>query len=140
MENCLIFTIDHQHFAIDLQWVKNVIPSAAVTSMPHSQANFLGIVQVGKSHIPVLNMRAHLEIANKELDIQDQFIICKGKEEQLALWIDKVTEVYKCQNQNFSNVPSHLQKDDLFQALFNHYDQTILVLNQNHLFSLCMPK
>lgn len=128
MQRVLVFSINNQFFAIDLPVVKFVIKAASVIPTQSSD-DFLGLVRIGKTLIPVLDMRNYLGMENRDLELNDQFIICEINGQNLALWIDRAIEVYDCDETSFSKVPTHLQKEKIFSAVLNQNNQTILILN-----------
>lgn len=90
---CLLFTIENQKFGFDLSYIDRVISAVEITPLPHAPQYLLGMINIHGTVIPVVNLRHVLELPKREIEINDQFLICHLEDRMLALWIDVVSGI-----------------------------------------------
>lgn len=87
---CIVFSIEQQNFAFDLSYVSKVIQAVAITALPKAPLYIMGAINMHGLVIPVMSLRALFNMAERELELSDQFIICQFKHKPVALWVDHV--------------------------------------------------
>lgn len=71
----VVFTLDGQHFALELASVYRVIHAVEITPLPHAPAVILGIINVQGQLFPVVNLRHRFNLPQREVNPADQFIL-----------------------------------------------------------------
>lgn len=89
----LLFHLEKQSYAIEIQSIERVIWAIAIRKIPNSNEYIQGCIVIHDETIPVINLRKQLSYPLKDLDINDQFIICKMGEERAAFWVDHVDKI-----------------------------------------------
>src|SRR5271170_6660955 len=89
----VVFIVDGQRFGTALSRVERVVPAVYITPLPQAAKNVCGVINVEGCMIPVVNMRCQLGLPERPLDVNNEFLILRGEERSLALWVDTVTEV-----------------------------------------------
>ena len=92
----VVFVLDGQRYALPLDKVERVIRAAEVTPLPNAPAIVCGILDIGGSVVPVLNLRRRLQLPERELRPGDQFLIARTARRTVALVIDEVQAVIQC--------------------------------------------
>ena len=71
----LIFTLDKQRYAMGLEGVEKVIRAVEMNTLPEGQDLLLGLINMQGKIIPVLNIRKHFYLPQREMEINDRIII-----------------------------------------------------------------
>ncbi len=75
------FKLDGLNHALPLINVKKVIRAVEIT--PLYKNNMLGVIQMEGEIIPIINIRAALNLPSHELELEDSILIFKNTEEHL---------------------------------------------------------
>ncbi|MEC7838489.1 MAG: chemotaxis protein CheW [Chlamydiota bacterium] len=132
----LTFTIDNQYHALPLTNIERVIWALAVTPVNESNDKLLGVINLHNEVIPAVNLRKIFHYNDKELEINDQFIITSFENYKVALWVDHVTEIM-----NISLDKSTLAKDLCFvnnyvSSIFKSNERVIILNDWEKIFNL----
>lgn len=134
MDHLIIFTIEGQDFAFELPFIERIVWAVEVSPFPHSPPNVLGIINLQGHIIPVINLRKIFGISERELELEDQFIICKTQSHKVALWVDHVKGI-------FSNIQEETQTQDssinqkAIKYIIKHENKMIMVFDLTKLLS-----
>lgn len=90
---CLIFSIDQQYFGFDLSYIVRVISAVEITPLPNALKYMLGMINIHGDVIPVISLRKLLGIADREIELSDQFLISHVEGRLIALWVDLVSGI-----------------------------------------------
>jgi purine-binding chemotaxis protein CheW len=91
----LIFKLDEHQYALRLAAVERVIRAVAVTALPKAPISVCGVVNVHGAIVSVINLRLRLGLAQRPIDIADQFIIARTARRRVILVSDAVVGVVK---------------------------------------------
>jgi Chemotaxis signal transduction protein len=91
----LVFTLDEQQYALDLDAVERIVRAAAITPLPKAPDIILGILDIQGEIIPVINVRKRFRQPEREVTPADQFIIAKARSLKVALLVDAAQGVLK---------------------------------------------
>lgn len=89
----VLFTLDEQRYALDLEIVERIVRAAAITPLPKSPEIVLGILDLHGEIIPVLNMRRRFRLPERDIRTTDQFIIARTGNLTVALAVDSARGV-----------------------------------------------
>lgn len=92
-DHLVVFSLDNCKYALNLAAVVRVIPSVAVTPLPEAPPIILGVIKIREKIIPVADIRKRFHLAGRELGLNDQIIIAKTKNRNVALVVDSVAGV-----------------------------------------------
>jgi purine-binding chemotaxis protein CheW len=90
----LVFHLDQQEYALPLEAIERVVRIVEVTPLPDPPPHIAGVFSLYGRVIPVLSLRRRLGLADKALDLNDQFVVVHLAERTLALWVDRATGVF----------------------------------------------
>ena len=97
----VVFTLDDQSFALNLTSVKRIVRAVEVTHVPEAPDAVLGVINVEGSIIPVVNSRRRLGLPERDLELNDLFIIVQEGGKSLALVADEVRPVMEIPESEF---------------------------------------
>ena len=89
----VVFTLDEQHYALNLQIVRRVVRAVEITPLPKAPEIVLGVVNVQGDIIPIMNIRNRFNLPEREMDLSDQLIVCDTSTRVVALLVDAVGDV-----------------------------------------------
>ncbi|HUX39390.1 MAG TPA: chemotaxis protein CheW [Rectinemataceae bacterium] len=89
----LVFTLDERRYALPLEGVQKSIRAVAITPLPEAPSVVLGIIDLGGSVIPVIDLRMRFKLPRRELRLSDQFILADTGKRNLALLVDETKGV-----------------------------------------------
>ena len=86
----LIFTIDHQRFAIPAAQAREVVRAVAVTPLPEAPAVVAGVINVRGTVVPVIDFRKRFDLPDTPLEISDFFVLAWTNRRDVALRVSSV--------------------------------------------------
>lgn len=89
----VVFSLDDQQYSLNLACVERIIRAVEITYLPEAPDDVLGIINVEGRIIPVVSTRKKLGLPEKELDLQDLFIILTDNGVTFAVVADEVKPV-----------------------------------------------
>jgi purine-binding chemotaxis protein CheW len=89
----VVFTLDAQKYTLPLTAVDKVVPAVHITPLPQAPAIILGIINVQGQFVPVVNLRKRFRLPEREIELNDQFIVGKTPRRTVALAVDSVLGV-----------------------------------------------
>jgi purine-binding chemotaxis protein CheW len=89
----LVFVIEDIRLAVDLDQVERVVRAATLKLIPGAPSYVLGLLNLNGSPVPVVSLRARLNLPEREIEISDEIIILKRQEILLGLLVDEVENV-----------------------------------------------
>lgn len=96
MSDLVIFGLDSQRYALDLQVVERIVPAVEVARLPSAPPVVIGIINVGGTLIPVLNIRHRFQLPERNITVRDQFLIARTSLRSVVLVIDEALGVIEC--------------------------------------------
>ena len=134
----IAFKIDDQSYAIELSSVDRIVLAAATVPLTHAPDMIDGALNVQGNLIPLINLRRVLELPEREIELKDQFIICKIDEKTVVLWVDDVNGAIDLSVEKIKNAQQHLDKMEHLKFAFRDNDETILIYDWAALFRECL--
>ena len=132
-----VFGLEDQRYALSLATVLKVIRAVELTSLPEAPENLLGLINLGGEIIPVLDMRKRFHLPNREIDLNDRIIICKGSARTIAFVADMVEGVVEFASEEVDEAVHILPKmEDYIEGVGKLNDDTVLIYDLDRLFSI----
>jgi purine-binding chemotaxis protein CheW len=100
----LTFVLNEHFFAIPLKQVNKVVRAVAVTTVPDSNDKVFGVVDYEGKIIPVINLRACLNLPPKEITTEDRFMFLNTPQRLLAITVDRVDEIKELREEDLSSI------------------------------------
>jgi len=89
----VVFLLDGQRYALSLPTVRRVVRAVEITPLPDAPAIVHGAINVEGEIIPVFNLRRRFLLPEREININDQFLIASTNHRRVALVIDAAQDV-----------------------------------------------
>ena len=89
----LVCRVEESRVALPLRVVERVVLAAATAPLPESPPWVHGLLRVRGQAIPVLDVAARFARRGREIEIDDQIVICRGERGQVGLVVSEVHEV-----------------------------------------------
>jgi purine-binding chemotaxis protein CheW len=102
----LIFCLDHHRFAIPITELLEVTLATAITPVSGRLSLIEGVLTYRGKLIPLLNIRARLNLESRSLDAEQCFLVLRSGDKILAVRVDSVVDTVSISSQDLaSGVP-----------------------------------
>ncbi len=95
-EQYVVFRLDEQRFALDLQAVERTIRAVEVTPLPGAPEIVHGVINVHGRCVPVINLRRRFGLPEREIGVDDQFLLARTAHRAVGLVADAVVGAVRC--------------------------------------------
>jgi len=92
-ERFLVFTIDGQSYAIEINYVIEIIGIMPITTIPFLPECVKGIINLRGGVIPIMDVRLRFRLPEQEYTERTSIIVLDNNGMQLGLIVDAVQEV-----------------------------------------------
>lgn len=89
----VVCRVDTSRVALPLSAVERVVPSAATTPLPESPPWVHGLLRLGRTGVVMLDVAARIARRRRELELDDQVVICRDAETRVGLVVSEVLRV-----------------------------------------------
>jgi purine-binding chemotaxis protein CheW len=92
----VVFVLDDRRYGLHLHVVERVLHAVDVTPLPKAPDIVLGLINVKGKVTPLLNIRKRFHLKEKEIELQDHFIVARTSRRTIAVPVDSaegVTEI-----------------------------------------------
>ena len=131
----IIFSIDGQYFALDLAIIHRVVLAAEITPLPHAPEIIMGAINIQGVVTPVINMRKVLGFPGREVELNDQMILCGLHGKTMALWVDGVIKIGTFGNEQLIPANQVLTNSDGVEHVIKDQGRLILLYDLEQLLS-----
>jgi len=90
---CVSFTVSGQVYCLNIMTIREIRRWASVTTLPHSGAHVLGVINLRGSVIPVYDLSVHFGLGTTEPSPRNVVIIADIEGESLGLLVESVSEI-----------------------------------------------
>ncbi len=132
----VVFTLDHQRYALDLERVRRVIRVVAITPLPGAPAIVLGIIDLGGDVIPVIDVRRRFEHPQRDLRLSDHLIVASTGKRTVALLVDEANAVIDAPEESLAPSAGILPGIEMVDGAVKLEDGLILIHDLERLLSL----
>lgn len=127
----LLFNLDNEQFGLPLEAVHRVVRAVALTPVPQSPPDILGVLNLGGQMLPVINLRLGFGMPPKTLTLSDQLIIVDAADRRVAFVVDTVSGVIR------PSVQSIVFAREIFPGV-SHLEGSVQI--DNHLIFIHKPE
>ena len=137
----IIFALDDQRYALSVKSVKNIIRSVALTYLTEAPDLVFGLLNIGGTFIPVINIREQFDLPQKSIQISDRIIIAEASTYTIAFIADSVEDVVELEQEPLDqSVEIFPGMEKFFIGISRHNGCTVLIYDINTLFPEQMIK
>ncbi|MBI3579345.1 MAG: chemotaxis protein CheW [Ignavibacteriales bacterium] len=130
------FTIDGQLFALHLRAVTRTIRAVEVTPLPHAPEIIIGVINVQGSILPVFNTRKRFHLPEREIALNDQFVLAVSSQRAVALVVDAVKDVVDVQELDIIRAERILPAMEYVEGVVKLESGLLLIHNLDTFLSL----
>jgi purine-binding chemotaxis protein CheW len=123
----VVFTVEVQRFALHLEAVKRIVRMVEITPLPHSPGIVAGVIDAAGTIMPVINLRKHLGLSEREVRPADRLIIADTGSRTVALAVDAVQGVERIAEAQIANTGSFFAGLGEFEGVAHMQDGLLLI-------------
>lgn len=131
----VVFSLDDQHYALDLVCVERVVRAVEVTHLPQAPDTVHGVINFEGQVIPVVNTRKRLGLPEREIDLPDLFIIARESGRTLALVGDEVKPVLEMTDEQVVKSENVLPATGYVQGVAKADEGMVIILTVSKILS-----
>ena len=132
----VVFTLDEQQYALHLRTVERVIRAAEITSLPQVPEIILGVINMEGRVIPVVNIRRRFNLLERDIHLNDEFIIAHTPTRHVALLVDAVINVMELKEEKTIKAEKILPVMPYIDGVIKLEEGMILINDLNRFLSL----
>jgi purine-binding chemotaxis protein CheW len=92
----VVFLLDGRRCALPVSVVEHIVSAVMMTPIPRAPDNVSGIIDVHGQVIPVIDIRRMFHRPERDIDLDDAFIIARALQYTVALHVDGVAGIVAC--------------------------------------------
>ena len=132
----VVFALDEKRYALRLFAVEKIVHAVEITPLPKAPEIVYGIINAQGRIIPVVNIRKRFRLPEREIDINDQFIITNTSRNTVVLVADAVSGVVERSEQEMTTTDKIVTGMGHVEGVVKLKDDMILILDLDKFLSL----
>ncbi|HZK62248.1 MAG TPA: chemotaxis protein CheW [Anaerovoracaceae bacterium] len=136
LNNIIIFALDEPRFAIYLSVVERVVQSVEITPLPNVSGIVLGVINVHGQIVPILDIRKRLNLPQRNLSIDDQFILAHTSSILVALCVDSVNDIQEIAGREIVTAEKLQISSEYIRGVVKLENNLILICDLDQFLSL----
>lgn len=138
--NLVTFRLARQVYALPIEPIQSIIEMVTIHPMPQVTPIVEGVINFHGAAVPVVNMRRHLGLPEKPLQLHTPIILVHHTRQLVGLIVDEVLDVLTRSRRQVvhprSVLPEGLGEAKLLCGLIQTQEGMVLVLDIEHLFEV----
>lgn len=137
VEKLILFRVNNQMYGINVEYVYGIESITDIVRVPNAPNYIEGIIHLRGEVVPVYSLRKKLNMPEKEVDTDSQFIVVRNKEQVFAFVVDGVDEIYEVKESSYMEPPKVLQSEatSYLEGVINVKGKLVLGINVHHLLN-----
>jgi purine-binding chemotaxis protein CheW len=123
----VVFSLAEDLYGLDLPDVREILPTAELSSPPGMPELLAGFLNLGGLAVPVLRLGRLFQMPAREVGLYEHLILLRANR-PLALLVDRVDEVLTCSEDAMRPVGDTNSFNSCARSQLTHKDRTIHVL------------
>ena len=132
----VLFTLDNHQFALYLSDVERITLAVETTPLPNAPDIISGMINVRGKIIPVVNIRKRFGLPEREVDIENHFIIARTSKQVVAILVDRVTDIVEIPEQKIVEQGEILPGIEYVQGVVKLEEDIVLINNLEKFLSI----
>lgn len=132
----VVFTLDEPKYALPMTVVERIIRAVEITEIPNAPAVIKGAVNVQGNIMPVVNLRHRLHLPDREVGLNDRFIITHTQNRKIVLVTDGVTGIFAPEYGMTDHEGENFPQVEYVKGLTRTGNDIILIYDLDTLLSL----
>lgn len=126
------FLLDDKEYAININFVQEVIEEKEITSVPKSPEYMEGVIDLRGHIIPIINLRKILGLKEREKKEDTKIAVVEVAETRFGIVIDSVKEVLNIHKFDIEPVPQFsVEKIEFLEGVAKTKDRLVMLFNLN---------
>lgn len=135
MKTVIIFVLDDQRFALSIHCVETVLRAVALSRPLDAPDLLSGILNLGGTFIPVINIRKQFGLPQKHLCPSDRIVIARTFQYTVGFVADAVEDVAKIAREPLdASVDIFPEMDKYLEGISKFNGHTVLIYDIDTLF------
>ena len=122
------FTLDDQKYGLNLSSVERIVRAVEITPLPDAPCEIFGVINVEGRIMPVLNTRKWLGLPERDIELQDVFIIVSANDHSVALVADEVKPVVEVPVDQMTDSQEVVNSSGSVRGIAKSEDGLIMIL------------
>lgn len=133
----VVFMLEQEEFACDINNVCEVLKMVRVTPLPRSIEFIEGVINLRGEVIPVIDLRKRFGIAKVERTSESRIIIIEVDSKMVGLIVDSVSEVARLSNNQIQDAPDQVagEQTNLIMGVGKIEKRMLIILNIERILS-----
>jgi len=93
LQRWLAFSLGNERYAVNIEFVNEIIKPREVTEIPRVPDFLLGIISLRGIIVPVVDLRRRLNLGVVAVDDRARILVCEEKDRIVGLLVDNITQV-----------------------------------------------
>lgn len=132
----LTFNLDDRLYGIRLSQIERVVRSVDATPLPQAPAMVLGVISFHGKIVPLLNTRKVLGCSERDVRLDDHFIIARTSRRLVALVVDGVRNIIEQSPQEIVSAKKIFHQLEQIEGVIQLDDGLILIHDLDQFLSL----
>jgi purine-binding chemotaxis protein CheW len=132
----VVFVLDEQRYALLLSAVERVIRAVEITLLPKAPAVVLGVINVHGQVVSVVDARKRFRLPEREMDLNDRFIIAHTSRRRIALVVDSVVAIKELAEQEMMETEETLPFAAYLRGVAKVEGDLVLIYDLDEFLSL----
>jgi purine-binding chemotaxis protein CheW len=132
----VVFTMDKLRYALDLSVVVQIVRAVEITPLPKVPEFVLGVINMQGQVVPVIDIRKRFRMPEREIDINDRYIISRTSRRLVALVADDVVDVQKLGNRKIASTEYDLPFAKYIKGVVKMEEDLVLIYDLEQFLSL----
>lgn len=91
----VIFQLAGERYGVNIQDVREIIRTQAVTKIPSAPEHVLGVIDLRDTVIPVIDLRQRLSLETRDENDDNRIVVVEADGQQVGVLVDAVQEVLR---------------------------------------------
>ena len=135
-QKIVLFSLEKLRYALYLSEVVKVERAVEITPLPKAPQMVSGIINFHGEIIPVIDIRHLFRLPQRDIRVEDQFIIARTSQRLVALAVDSVNGVYDLEHHQAIDARETFPFTEYVSGIASHEHGIVLITNLEKFLSL----
>jgi purine-binding chemotaxis protein CheW len=132
----VVFALDDTRCALSLSAVERPVRAVAITPLPNGPGIVLGVINAQGRIIPVVDVRKRFRFPEREMNVDDRFILARTTRRTVALVVDAVLGVRELAAGELVSAKRDLPFASYLQGVAKMEDGLVMIYDLDRFLSL----
>lgn len=133
----VIFQLNKEEFAININQVERILGYIEPTSIPESPVYIKGVIQYQDTILPIMDLKIRFNKLDRNSYVNPKIIVVKNNEQSIGLIVDDVEEVLDINAHEIESTPDivKLNKNKYINGIIKKDNRIIMLLDAEKILS-----